>query len=104
MLLVALGDASWPWLVVLALVLAAVITVADNGLGFTASAELAGIAWAGRAMGTQNTSQNIAASLTPPLLGLVIGDTHYALAYGVAAIFPLLAIGLVPVRSEDRAG
>jgi sugar phosphate permease len=102
MLLVALGDASWPWLVVLALVLAAVITVSDNGLGFTASAELAGISWAGRAMGAQNTAQNVAASLTPPMLGLVIGDSRYALAFALTAVFPLLAIGLVPVRAEHH--
>jgi sugar phosphate permease len=102
MLLVALGDVGRLWLVLLALVLAAVITVADNGLGFTASAELAGIDWAGRAMGAQNTAQNVAASLTPPLLGLVIGDSRYALAFCVAAIFPLLAIGLTPVRAERR--
>jgi MFS family permease len=82
-------------------VLAAVITVSDNGLGFTASAELAGAAWSGRAMGTQNTGQNIAASLTPPLLGLVIGDSRYALAFCVVAIFPLLAIGVIPVRAES---
>ncbi|UUV36234.1 MFS transporter [Amycolatopsis roodepoortensis] len=100
MLLVALGDATWPWLVLLALVLAAVITVSDNGLGFTASAEMAGLAWAGRAMGTQNTGQNIAAALTPPLLGLVIGDSRYALAFCVAAVFPALAVALVPVRHE----
>ncbi|HVW44655.1 MAG TPA: MFS transporter [Amycolatopsis sp.] len=100
MVLVALGDVTWPWVVLLALVLAAVITVADNGLGFTASAELAGISWAGRAMGAQNTAQNITAALTPPLLGLVIGDSRYALAFGVAAIFPVLAIGLTPVRAE----
>lgn len=100
MVLVALGDASWTWLVLLALALAAVITVADNGLGFTASAELAGIDWAGRAMGAQNTAQNVASALTPPLLGLVIGDSRYALAFCVVAIFPLLAIGLTPVRAE----
>ncbi|NIH85534.1 MFS transporter [Amycolatopsis granulosa] len=103
MLLVAVGDVSWSWVVLLALALAAVITVADNGLGFTASAELAGIDWAGRAMGAQNTAQNVAASLTPPLLGLVIGDSRYALAFCVAAIFPVLAIGLTPVRAETRS-
>ncbi|MFD0811651.1 MFS transporter [Amycolatopsis umgeniensis] len=100
MLLVALGDATGPWLVLLALVLAAVITVSDNGLGFTASAEMAGLAWAGRAMGTQNTGQNIAAALTPPMLGLVIGDSRYALAFCVAAVFPVLAVALVPVKDE----
>ncbi|MFC3450113.1 MFS transporter [Amycolatopsis speibonae] len=100
MLLVALGDATWPWLVLLALVLAAVITVSDNGLGFTASAEMAGLAWAGRAMGTQNTGQNVAAALTPPMLGLVIGDSRYALAFCVAAVFPVLAVALIPVKHE----
>ncbi|WP_340688804.1 MFS transporter [Amycolatopsis coloradensis] len=104
MLLVALGDATWPWLVLLALVLAAVITVSDNGLGFTASAEMAGLAWAGRAMGTQNTGQNIAAALTPPMLGLVIGDSRYALAFCVAAVFPALAVALVPVNHERAEG
>lgn len=103
MLLVAAGDLSWTWLVVLALVLAAVITVMDNGLGFTASAELAGTAWAGRAMGAQNTAQNIAASVTPPVLGIVIGDTRYALAFALVAAFPLLAVSLTPVRAEPHA-
>jgi len=103
MLLVAVGDVSATWVVLLALALAAVITVADNGLGFTASAELAGIDWAGRAMGAQNTAQNIASSLTPPLLGLVIGDSRYALAFCVAAVFPVLAVGLTPVRAETRS-
>ncbi|MBK1789331.1 MFS transporter [Prauserella cavernicola] len=102
MLLVALGDVSWPWLVVLALVLAGVITVSDNGLGFTASAELAGISWAGRAMGAQNTAQNIAAVLTPPLLGLVIGESHYASAFALVALFPVAAIWLTPVRAEPE--
>lgn len=104
MLLLACGDASWSWLAVAALTLAAVITVSDNGLGFTASAELAGISWAGRAMGVQNTTQNLAAVLTPPLLGLVIGDSRYALAFCVAAVFPVLAIWFTPVRSERPPG
>ncbi|SFQ22684.1 Sugar phosphate permease [Amycolatopsis arida] len=103
MVLVAWGDVSGTVWVVVALVLAAVITVSDNGLGFTASAELAGRAWAGRALGAQNTAQNIAASLTPPLLGLLIGDTRYALAFAVAAVFPLLAIRMVPVHAERLA-
>jgi len=103
MLVVAVGDASWPWLVVVALVLAGVITVSDNGLGFTATAEFAGTSWAGRAMGAQNTGQNLCAALTPPLLGLLIGDTRYALAFALVAVFPVAAIWLTPVRAEDEA-
>ncbi len=101
MLLLAAGDAGLPWLAVLALAPAAVITVSDNGLGFTASAELAGPAWAGRAMGAQNTAQNLTAALTPPVLGLVIAEGGgYATAFALAALFPLLAAPLTPVTAE----
>jgi sugar phosphate permease len=100
MLLAALGDRTWPWLVVVAIAVGAVITVADNGLGYTATAEIAGSAWAGRALGAQNTGQNVAAALTPPVLGLIIGAGGYATAFACAAICPLLAIALTPVRAE----
>jgi MFS family permease len=100
LLLAALGDATWSWLVVLALAVGAVITVADNGLGYTATAEFAGSVWAGRALGAQNTGQNVIASLTPPVLGLIIGAHGYATAFACAAICPLLAILLTPVRAE----
>jgi MFS family permease len=103
MLLAALGDRTWTWLVVVAIALGAVITVADNGLGYTATAEIAGSAWAGRALGAQNTGQNVIAALTPPLLGLLIGWAGYATAFACAAICPLLAIELTPVRAEHAA-
>src|SRR4051812_33187039 len=61
MLLVALGAATGSWLVIVAFALGAVITVADNGLAYTAVAELAGREWSGRALGVQNTVQNVAA-------------------------------------------
>ncbi|HEX3591311.1 MAG TPA: MFS transporter [Pseudonocardiaceae bacterium] len=100
LLLAALGDVTWSWVVVFALAVGAVITVADNGLGYTATAEFAGSAWAGRALGTQNTAQNVTASLTPPVLGLIIGAHGYATAFACAAVCPLLAILLTPVRAE----
>lgn len=103
LLLAALGDATAPWLVVAALAVGAVITVADNGLGYTATAEIAGPAWAGRALGAQNTGQNVTAALTPPLLGLLIGADGYAVAFACAAICPVLAIVLTPVRAEHDA-
>jgi sugar phosphate permease len=101
MLLLALGDRIAPWLAVAVIAIGAVITVADNGLGFTATAELAGTAWSGRALGAQNTAQNIAAALTPPLLGAVVGGYGYAVAFTIGAIFPLLAIFATPVKAED---
>lgn len=90
--------------IVLILVLGAVITVADNGLGFTAVAEFAGSGWAGRALGAQNTAQNVAAALTPALLGALISGHGYPLGFAVGAAFPVLAIALTPVRFERDAG
>ena len=100
MLLAALGDETWTWLVIVAFAAGAVITVADNGLGYTATAEIAGPAWAGRALGAQNTGQNVIAALTPPVLGVLIGQVGYATTFACAAICPLLAIALTPVRAE----
>ncbi|HWE88332.1 MAG TPA: MFS transporter [Pseudonocardiaceae bacterium] len=98
--LAALGDLTGSWLILPAIAFGAVITVADNGLGFTATAELAGPFWAGRALGVQNTMQNITGALTPPVLGLVIGGSSYAVAFVVAAGAAVLAIGLTPVAGE----
>jgi MFS family permease len=100
MLLIGLGallDAGW---IVIGFALGAVVTVADNGLAYTAVAEFAGTSWSGRALGVQNTGQNVAAVLTAPALAAVIGDSRYALGFAVAAICPLLAIPLTPVRGE----
>lgn len=82
------------------IVLATVLTVADNGLAFTAVAERAGPAWSGRAMGVQNTAQYLAASIVPPVAGWSIAAGGYAVTFAAAAAFPLLAIALVPVRDE----
>jgi len=103
MLGVGLGDRLHSPIVIAVLVAGAVITVADNGLAFTAVAEFAGSAWAGRALGAQNTAQNVASALTPPLLGGLIGAHGYPVGFAIAAICPLFAIGLTPVGSERRA-
>ncbi|CAI9412062.1 MFS transporter [Nocardioides sp. T2.26MG-1] len=85
---------------VLLMVVATMVTVADNGLAFTAVAERAGPFWSGRALGVQNTAQFLAASAVPPLVGLVVTGWGYAAAFGLAALFPVLAAPLVPVREE----
>ena len=46
-------------------VLATMVTVADNGLAFTAVAERAGPFWSGRALALQNTAQFLAAAAVP---------------------------------------
>lgn len=102
MLAFALGDRLNSAAVLGVLIAGAVITVADNGLAFTAVAEFAGSSWAGRALGAQNTAQNVASALTPPLLGMLIQAHGYALGFAVAAVFPLLAIAMTPVLAERR--
>lgn len=81
-------------------IVASVITVSDNGLAFTAIAEIAGPFWSGRALGTQNTSQLLTAGVAPPLFGALIGVAGYAAAFAVCALFPLIAIPLVPVDAD----
>jgi sugar phosphate permease len=102
MLLIALGAWTGQWFVVVGFALAAVVTVADNGLAYVTVAEFAGSEWAGRALGLQNTVQNLAAVVTAPLLAAVIGGGRYGLGFALVAIFPVLAVPLTPVRSERR--
>src|SRR3954453_17325724 len=104
MALIALGAATGLWFVVLGFGLGAVVTVADNGLAYTSVAELAGREWSGRALGVQNTGQNVAAVLTAPVLAAVIGESRYAVGFALVALFPLLAIPLTPVRAERWPG
>lgn len=86
----------------MALLVASVATVCWNGVAFTSVAELAGSAWAGRALGIQNTAQNLAAAVAPPAFATVIGGPGYAAAYGICAAIPLVAAALTPVRAEPK--
>lgn len=84
------------------LVVASVITVADNGLAFTAVAEIAGPYWSGRALGAQNTSQYLAASLVPPVFGALVGAVSFPVVFAITALFPLVAAPLVPTDRPER--
>ncbi|MGW0158084.1 MFS transporter [Mycobacterium sp. NPDC003323] len=78
------------------MIIAAVVTVSDNGLAFTAIAEIAGPFWSGRALGTQNTSQHLATALGSPLFGGLIAIAGFPVAFAVCAVSALLAFPLVP--------
>jgi sugar phosphate permease len=78
-----------------------VLAVSTNGLAFTAVAEYAGPNWAGRALGIQNTGQNLLAAATPPVIAALIAAHGYAIAFATAAILPLIAAVLVPVTAVD---
>lgn len=82
------------------LIVATVISVADNGLAYTSVAEAAGSGWAGRALGIQNTGQFIASSAVGPGLGAAITLLGYPLVFALVAIAPLIAYPLIP--KQDR--
>ena len=86
------------------MVAASVITVSDNGLAFTAIAEIAGPFWSGRALGTQNTSQLFTAGIVPPLFGAPDHRGGFPLAFAVCALFPLLAIAAGAGRADPWRG
>jgi hypothetical protein len=104
MLLLGGAAGAGSWVAVPLMVVATVLTVADNGLAFTAVAERAGPFWSGRALGIQNTAQFLTSSLVPPLGGLAVSAAGFSWAFALAAVFPVLAAPLVPVAGEHELG
>ncbi len=105
MALLALTDRVHAPSAVVVMVVASMITVSDNSLALTAIAEIAGPFWSGRALGIQNTSQLFASGLAQPAFGALIAAFGFPAAFAVCALFPLLAVPLVPVHADPlRAG
>nr|WP_274636476.1 MFS transporter [Microbacterium bovistercoris] len=96
MVLLAASELAPAWAGATALIVAATITVADNGLAYTAVAEIAGPFWSGRALGTQNTGQFLAASVVGPAVGGLIALVGYPLAFAAVALAPLFAVPVIP--------
>lgn len=103
LLMAAVGLIVTP-LAAFVLIVAATISVADNGLAFGAVAEIAGPYWSGRALGAQNTGQWIGASLVGPLAGLLIGVVGYPLTFVAAGVCALVAVPLVPSSGDVDHG
>ena len=80
----------------------AVAAVSPNGLAFTAVAEYAGPLWSGRALGTQNTFQNIIYASTPPLAGAVVATVGFPAMFALTAVFPAVALAFGPRDDERR--
>ncbi|MDM7885768.1 MFS transporter [Curtobacterium sp. RHCKG23] len=99
----ALVDVSHWGAAAVFLVVATSVTVADNGLAYTSVAEAAGPAWSGRALGTQNTGQFLAASAVGPGVGALVGVLGFGASFAIVAALPLLALPIVPHadRSHD---
>ncbi|MCW2795137.1 MAG: Conserved rane protein of unknown function [Nocardioides sp.] len=81
------------------MVAASVVAVLDNGLESTAITEYAGPFWSGRSLGLQNTYQRLMAAGAPPVFGGLIAAHGYPPAFLVCALFPFLAVPIVPART-----
>ncbi|MBW4033310.1 MAG: MFS transporter [Acidobacteria bacterium] len=104
LLTAASGALQWGVAAALCYVLASCISVADNGLAFTAVAEFAGPHWSGRALGGQNTGQYLGSAIVAPAVGALIGLVGFPAAFALIAIAPALATPLIPSpqREVDR--
>ncbi|NMD54765.1 MULTISPECIES: MFS transporter [Tsukamurella] len=85
---------------VVVFLVASMVTVADNGLAFTAIAEKAGPFYSGRALGIQNTGQFVATTAAGPILGALIHATSFGAAFAIVALAPLIAYPLVPSDAQ----
>ncbi|TWS19483.1 MFS transporter [Tsukamurella asaccharolytica] len=85
---------------VVVFLIASVVTVADNGLAFTAIAEKAGPFYSGRALGIQNTGQFVATTAAGPILGALIHATSFGAAFAIVGLAPLIAYPLVPSDAQ----
>ncbi|MRH91041.1 MFS transporter [Nocardia sp. SYP-A9097] len=92
--------AQWWWAAIPIAIAASVITVTDNGLAFTAVAEIAGPYWSGRGLGIQNTGQNLAIAAVAPGFGALITAAGFPVTYALAAVVAAVAVPLVPRASR----
>ena len=90
---------GWGFAAVPLMVVASAIA-GDNGLPFTTIPELAGPFWSGWALATQNIFERLVVAAAPPLVAVVIVASGYPLAFAGCAVFPLLALPLVPLRTR----
>ena len=89
------------WLLVTSLIVTGVLSLAWNGVAFAATAEAAGAARTGAALGFQQTMLGVTVAGAPPLLA-AIAESSWRATYAVAAVGPLL--GVLLVRSLSRTG
>ena len=88
-------------LLIPAFIVAGSLSMAWNGIAFTAVAELAGRARAGAALGVQQTVLSLVAVATPIAFAAVVTTESWTLAYGLAAAFPLAGWAILrPLRER----
>ena len=96
---------SAPLVVLLpSLVVSAALTMAWNGLAFTATAEFAGRARSGTALGFQQTSLSIAGTIAPIAFAAVVDAASWRTGFAVAALLPLGGAIALARLDESRPG
>ncbi len=88
------------WIVLPALVVAATLSLAWNGLSFTAAAEAAGRARSGAAIGLQQTFLAAGGLVAPIAFAAVVHHGSWRLAFAVAAVSPLVGYALLRPLAE----
>ena len=97
----ALADGP-AWLLVPILILAGGLTMAWNGLSFTAAAELAGAVRTGAAIGVQQTVLATIGIAAPVLFAATVASGSWPLAFAMAALVPLAGWWMLGALSERR--
>jgi sugar phosphate permease len=88
------------WLLVPLIALAGAVSMAWNGLSFTAAAELAGRARSGAAIGVQQTMLALAGVGIPVAFAAAVSASSWRAAFALAAVFPLAGVLLLGPLAE----
>jgi sugar phosphate permease len=78
-----------------ALAAAGALSLSWNGLSFTATAEIAGRARSGAALGFQQTALSVASTAAPPVFAVIVDGGSWTLGFGLAALFPLAGLAVI---------
>jgi MFS family permease len=90
------------WIVVPALMVAAVFGLSWNGLSFTATAETAGRARSGAAIGLQQTFLAAGGLVAPIAFAAIVHHASWRAAFALAAVSPLVGYALLSPLAERR--
>ena len=78
------------WLLLPVLAVAGALSMAWNGLSFTAAAELAGAARSGAALGFQQSVLSAIGVAAPPVFAATVSLASWSVAFGLAVLLPLV--------------
>ena len=90
------------WLVIPAFVVAGTVALAWNGLAFTATAETAGRARSGAALGLQQTFLSAGSIVAPIAFAAIVHHGSWRLGFALAAASPLVGYAILSPLAEQR--